>query len=144
VVVKSPINGAGNTLSASVFFHDDAGQTNIVDLFLLVNDPVRGVDGTGGCVVWDKRSTGDVYLLDDAGKSWLGPHKAGTKTVLVNSQCLVSMANIGLAERNGDLEWIASIGFSPRFAGQKSVYARAVNGQKQEGKFALLGSWTSK
>ena len=144
IVLGSPIGGAGNTLTASVTFHDDAGQLNLEEFFFLINDPSRGADGTGACVTRYKRSSGDVYLLDDAGKSWLGPHKAGSKTVLVNSQCLVSLANIGLAETNGDLQWVIAVGFSPKFLGIKNVYAKAINRQKLESNFALLGVWTAK
>src|SRR5689334_4400643 len=98
VVPGQAISGSGKVLSTSVIFHDDGGQLNIADLYLLVNDPAHGVDGANACVVWNKRSTGEVFLLDDAGKSWLGPHRAGTSTVLVNKQCLVSLNNTGLAE----------------------------------------------
>jgi hypothetical protein len=142
VIVNRPISGSGNLLSTSVMFHDDAGQMNITDVFLLINDPTRGVDGTGGCVAWYQRLTGDVYLLDDGGKSWLGPHKAGSKTTLVNSQCLISMRNSGLVEVNGDLQWVTAVGFSPRFSGPRHIYAKALNRQKQESNFELLGAWS--
>lgn len=144
VITGTPLSGSGDTLTLAVAFHDDVGQTNISEVFLLVNDPAHGVDGTAACVVWCQRATGDVYLLDDAGKGWLGPHKLGSKNVLVNRQCLLSLSNTNLAESNGDLQWVVSLGFSKPFAGSKSIYAKAVNGQKLESNFALLGSWTVK
>jgi hypothetical protein len=144
VITGTPLSGSGNTLTTAVLFHDDVGQTNISEVFLLVNDPGRGVDGTGGCVVWCQRITRNVYLLDDAGKGWLGPHKLGTQNVLVNQQCLLSLANTNLAESNGELQWVVSLGFSNPFAGSKNIYAKAVNRQKLESNFALLGSWTAK
>jgi hypothetical protein len=144
VIAGTPLSGSGNTLTSAVAFHDDGGQTNISEVFLLVNDPGRGVDGTGGCVVWCQRLTGDVYLLDDAGKSWLGPHKLASRDVLVNHQCLLSLGNTNVAESNGDLQWVVSLGFSKPFAGSKNIYAKAVNQQKLESNFALLGSWTVK
>jgi hypothetical protein len=127
----------------AVAFHDGASQTNISEVFFLVNDQGRGVDLTGGCVVWCQRLTGDVYLLDDAGKNWLGPHKLGSKDVLVNHQCLVSLSNTGLDESNGDLRWVVSLAFTKPFAGSKNVYAKAVNAQRLDSNFALLGSWTA-
>ena len=144
MIVNTPVSGAGNQLSTSVMFHDNAGQMNITELFLLISDPARGADGTRGCVEWYKRSTGDVYLLDDAGKGWLGPRKAGSKGVLVNSQCLISMGNTGLGEVNGDLQWVTSVGFAQGFSGPKNIYAKALNRQNQEGNFALVGTWTVK
>jgi hypothetical protein len=144
VIPGTPLSGSGNTLTSAVVFHDDAGQTNISEVFMLVNDPGHGVDGTGGCVVWCQRLTGDVYLLDDAGKGWLGPHKLGSQNVLVNHQCLLSLGNTNVAESNGDLQWVVSLGFAKPFAGSKNVYAKAVNQQKLESNFALLGSWTVK
>ena len=144
VIIGTPLSGSGNALNSAVSFHDDAGQTNISEVFFLVNDPGHGADGTGGCVVWCQRLTGDVYLLDDAGKNWLGPHKLGTQNVLVNHQCLLSLANTNLAESNGDLQWVVSLGFAKPFAGPKNIYAKAVNRQKLESNFALLGSWTAK
>lgn len=143
VIVNAPIAGSGHELNTSVMFHDDAGQLNMTDLYLLINDPARGADGTGGCVVWDRRTTGDVFLLEDAGKKWLGPHKAGSDTVLVNSQCLVSLKNTGLAEVKGDLQWVTSVAFAKPFSGLKQVYAKAANRQHLESNFALLGSWTA-
>jgi hypothetical protein len=143
VILSTPLSGSGHELNTSVIFHDDAGQLNMTDLYLLINEPARGADGTGGCVVWDRRTTGDVFLLEDAGKKWLGPHKAGSDTVLVNSQCLVSLKNTGLAEVKGDLQWVTSVAFSKPFSGPKQIYAKAVNRQQRESNFALLGSWTA-
>lgn len=143
VIMEAPISGSGHVLTTSVMFHDDAGQLNITDVFILINDRARGADGTGGCVLWDRRATSDVFLLDDVGKKWLGPHKAGSDTVIVNSQCLVSLKNTGLAEVNSDLQWVTSIAFSRRFSGPKQIYAKAVNRQHLEGNLTLLGSWTA-
>jgi hypothetical protein len=144
VITITPLSGSGSTLTSAVSFHDDAGQMNISEVFLLVNDPGHGVDGTSGCVVWCQRLTGDVYLLDDTGKDWLGPHKLGSQNVLVNHQCLLSLGSTNLAESNGDLQWVVSLGFAKPFAGSKNVYAKGVNKQKLESNFALLGSWTAK
>jgi hypothetical protein len=144
VIIGTPLSGSGDLLTSAVAFHDDAGQTNISEVFFLVNDPSRGVDGAGACVVWCRRLTGDTYFLDDAGKNWLGPHKLGSKNVLVNHQCLLSLGNTGLSESNGDLQWVVSLGFAKPFAGSKNIYAKAVNRQKLESNFALLGSWTAK
>jgi hypothetical protein len=143
VVTGHPISGAGKVLSTSAIFHDDAGQLNITDLFLVINDSTHGVDGTGGCAIWEKRPTGEVYLLDDSGKKWLGPHKAGSSNVLVNSQCLISVQNTGLAEVNQDLQWVTAVAFDKNFSGPKNIYAKAINKQKKESSFALVGSWTA-
>jgi hypothetical protein len=144
VVNGTPLSGSGNTLTTAVAFHDDAGQMNVSEVFLLVNDPAHGVDGTGGCIVWCQRLTGDVYLLDDAGKNWLGPHKLGSPNSMVNHQCLLSLGNTNFAEVNGDLQWVVSLGFAKPFTGPKNIYAKAVNRQKLESNFALLGAWTVK
>lgn len=45
VITNAPIFGSGNVLSTSVMFHDDAGQLNMTDVFLLINDRARGADG---------------------------------------------------------------------------------------------------
>jgi hypothetical protein len=119
VIVKAPVSGEGHLLNTSVMFHDDAGQLNMTDLYFLINEPARGVDGTGGCVLWERRSTGDIFLLDDAGKRWLGPRKAGSDAVIVNSQCLVSLKNTGLAEVEGDLQMVVSVAFAKKFAGPR-------------------------
>jgi hypothetical protein len=143
VIVKAPVSGEGHLLNTSVMFHDDAGQLNMTDLYFLINEPARGVDGTGGCVLWERRSTGDIFLLDDAGKRWLGPRKAGSDAVIVNSQCLVSLKNTGLAEVEGDLQMVVSVAFAKKFAGPRRIYAKAVNRQQLESNFTLLGSWTA-
>ncbi len=143
VVPGHAISGAGKVLSTSAIFHDDAGQLNITDLFLVINDSAHGVDGTGGCAIWEKRPTGEVYLLDDSGKAWLGPHKAGSDNVIVNRQCLISLKNTGLAEVNHDLQWVTAVAFDKRFTGPKNIYAKAINRQKKESSFALVGSWTA-
>jgi hypothetical protein len=143
VVPSQPISGAGKILSTSATFHDDSGQLNITDLFLVINDSAHGVDGTGGCAIWEKRPTGEVYLLDDSGKKWLGPHKAGSNNVIVNGQCLISLKNTGLAEVNQDLQWVTAVAFDKSFTGSKNIYAKAINKQKKESNFALVGSWTA-
>ena len=141
LVAAQRISGSGSRIGITATFHDDAGLANIVQLFAVVNIPSRGVDGTKGCAVWCKPETGDLYLLDDVGKNWLGPKKLGANDAIRNGQCQISAKDSSVADSQGNLRWVVAIEFMPPFRGQKDIYAKAVDRQNRESNFSLLGSW---
>jgi len=141
-VLAPPIAGSGKSLKISAVFHDDGGAANLMEMFVVINTQERGVDGTGGCAVWCKRTTDDVHLLNDAGNDWLGPRKLRASDELTNSQCTLHLNETGLTEVSGNARLEISVSFSNKFAGPKSIFAKAVNQQKREGNFDLLGTWT--
>jgi hypothetical protein len=143
VIPVKAIEGSGKLLKAVAIFHDEAGPSNLAEFYMVINVPARGVDGTAACAVQGHRVTDDVYLLDDTGHKWLGPHKIGSSDVVSNSQCTMNMHDLSLAEVGGNLEWTVSVTFSKNFYGSKSIFAKAINKQKLESNFALLGSWTA-
>jgi hypothetical protein len=142
VVRGAPIAGSGPSLKMSPAFHDDSGVSNLVDIFVVTNTKERGVDGTAGCAVWCRRTTDDVYLLNDAGNNWLGPRKLHSSNTLANGQCTLHVDETGLSEVNGNAQLDISVSFSKKFAGPKTVYAKVLNQQKRESNFDLLGTWT--
>jgi hypothetical protein len=143
VVSGEPITGSGKSLKAVVTFHDDLGPSNLAEFYMVINVPARGVDGTAACAVWCLRPTEDVYLLNDAAHKWMGPHKIGSSDVVSNTQCAINLHDTGLAEVNGNLVWTVSVDFAKPFYGPKSVFAKAINTQKLESNYSLLGTWTA-
>jgi hypothetical protein len=141
VVLGTPIAGSGKDLKISAVVHDDSGVSNLVDIFVVTNTTQRGVDGTGGCAVWFRRATDDVFLLNDAGNDWLGPRKLRANAKLTNSQCTVNLDQTQLNEVAGNAQLQASVSFSKKFTGPKNIYIKALNQQKQESNFDQLGTW---
>jgi hypothetical protein len=143
VIPAKPITGGGKSVKAVATFHDDAGPSNLAEMYMVINTPERGVDGTAACAIQFQSLTDDVYLLDDTGHKWLGPHKIHSSGVISNSQCTLDVHDMALAEAGGNLEWTVSVTFAKHFYGPKSIFAKAINKQKLESNFALLGSWTA-
>jgi hypothetical protein len=140
VLPGDPVSGSGLLVNVAATFHDESGPANLNDLFLVINDPSKGVDGTAGCAIWCNRKSAELFLLDDAGKNWL-TLRNGAGHTLRNSQCAVSPDTTGLAEEAGNLKWVTSITFSRRFPGLKKVWAKATNRQNHESNFTMLGTW---
>jgi hypothetical protein len=145
VVGMTPSAGAGTVSNFNVQFSDPQGQTNITDLFLLFSNTGQGIAGNNACVAWLRRTTGQLYLLNDTGTGWGSPVTMGSPSaILGNTSCLINAQNSGLgATAGGNLLWVLQIGFSQaNFAGSHTVYAQAVNAQNATSNFQTVGTWT--
>ena len=94
---------------------DPDGWSNLTDVRLLVNTSTAMVNAV--CVRYD-RSANKLYLLDDAGTTWLGGVAPGSATTLENSWGRLYCAQTIIAGSGTTLTVTWQISFKSAFAGK--------------------------
>lgn len=123
---------SGPSVALVADFVDPEGASDIASLRLHINS---GLGTTGACSLRYDAAADAVYLLNDAGSSWLGPATPGSAAVLQNSQCRFAMTDVRASLFAGDIRLAAIPQFQPSFSGSKTIYVQAAD------KSGLSSSW---
>ena len=135
IVSVSPSSGSGMSQTFTFVFSDTGGAGDLHQQFILFNS---STGGASACLPqYDGTS---LYLLNDAGSTWLGPMAPGSSSTLANSQCTVAGSSVTLSGTTVILN--LSITFNSSFGGAKNIYMQAYTQEGLNTGMLARGSWT--
>ncbi|MBI5281418.1 MAG: SBBP repeat-containing protein [Candidatus Solibacter usitatus] len=138
-VSVAPSAGSGAAQVFTFTFTDVNGAADIAVLRVLIN---AQQSAAGGCYfAWD-RTTGVIWLADDAGAAWATSARAGTADVAQNSQCAFRAAGSSIATSGATLTLAVDLAFTPAFNGQRLIFANATDAAGLTSPSPQLGSFT--
>jgi uncharacterized repeat protein (TIGR01451 family) len=139
-VSVTPSAGSGTYQTFTVSVLDISGYSAIGSVVLLVN---QALTGTAGCFITISIPSYTVYLLNDAGSTWLSSQPWSNGGLLSNGQCTINARALSASHTANTLTLQIPLIFKPAFAGPKTVWAAAseVSTGLSSG-FQPLGSWS--
>ncbi|MCC7496862.1 MAG: SBBP repeat-containing protein [Bryobacterales bacterium] len=131
--LTAPSSGSGVLQVFTGKFIYPEGFADVFEAPLLVQ---AGTGSPHSCMVDYWLGTKGLYLLDDAGHTWLGPVAPGSMSILENSQCSL-VAAASKFESSGDVLVLTyAVVFKPEFAGNKNTYLYFRE------RWSQVGTWT--
>src|SRR3984893_5055873 len=97
----------------------------------------------GGCFAYYVAASNELYLLNDAGSSAMGPLTPATSGSLSNGQCTVNGADSSAVGTGNSLALTLSVVFNASFKGQQKLYGWASDNGGLNSGWQTLGTWTS-
>ncbi|MEO8025439.1 MAG: PQQ-dependent sugar dehydrogenase, partial [Bryobacteraceae bacterium] len=136
----NPASGSGVNTVFTFSFTDADGQQDLSVLNVLINS---ALDGRQACYLAFVPTSGALYLVNDTGTQLLpGITLASAVTDLANSQCTVHSAGSSAVNgANGLITLTLNVSFSAAFAGNKLVYAAAVDSVGHNTGWQPIGVW---
>ena len=138
-VSVTPSSGTGPSRSFSFAYSDGNGYTDAFLTMQIINSTLQK---SNGCATIYIRPSNQLFLLDDAGTSWLGPAVIGTSGTLNNSQCSINLGGAFTTQSNLSLNLNIPITFSSTFRGLKNVYMLGMDNGGLGSGWQQRGSWT--
>jgi peptidyl-Asp metalloendopeptidase len=139
-VSVSPASGSGSSKTFGYTFSDGNGYADIPAVQMLINSALRA---NGGCYLYYSRSANRVYLMNDAGSTWLGSIVLGSSGTLQNSQCQVNGSGSSSSASGNNLTVNVAVSFQAGFAGSKVNYMLAQDSAGLSSGWQSKGSWTA-
>jgi hypothetical protein len=137
VVSSTPSSGTGLTQTFTLVYSDTAGWASLNNLQVNFSSPLSGANA---CYVgWNP--AGVVYLLNDAGNTFLGPVTLGSAGSVSNSQCTVNGAGSSTSGSGNNMTLTLALTFSASFAGTQNIYMFASDSGSATG-WVTAGTWT--
>ncbi len=137
-VTASPSSGTGATQTFALTYGDTAGATDLMTGWVWFT-PSMSSSSANSCMVYYDRPGNRVFLLNDAGASYLsGAMGSGT---LQNSQCSIALGSSSRTVSGTTLTVNLAMTFKPAFAGAKNIFMFATNGTVNSG-WQDRGDWT--
>ncbi|MEZ5351927.1 MAG: BACON domain-containing carbohydrate-binding protein [Bryobacteraceae bacterium] len=142
VTPPSPTSGTGNTQTFIFNFSDTDGAADLNVLNVLINN---AIDGRFACYIAFVRSSGTLFLVNDAGQAG-GPF-AGSITIpgagtVSNSQCTINATGSSVLMSGNSLALTLNITFTPAFSGRRVMYVAARDTIENNTGWHALGVWT--
>jgi hypothetical protein len=136
----NPAQGSGTDQSYTFTFSDALGIQNLGVANILIN---HSLDGRHACYLAFARAANVLYLVNDAGDTWLPGKSLNAEGSLSNSQCAVSWDRGPVVAADNDLALSLNISFSPAFGGGRVFYlaARDANGENNTG-WQSMAAWS--
>jgi hypothetical protein len=130
---------AGDTVYFSTTFADPDGATNLKTVYFLVS----AIPSTSGQAVYlaYNQNVGQMFLRNDANSAWLGGFAPGSAHTLENSRVILDVANSTATGAGQDLTVTWALQFRPAFAGQKNLYASALDDRNYYAAWQKKGAW---
>ena len=122
-VSVTPSSGSGlGPQTFSYLYTDGSGYQNIS-----FAESILGTSAnlTGSCSTMYVPATSGVYLMNDAGGSWLGPLKIGQSGTLQNSQCTLNAQTSSASGSGTSLTVNLALSFQPTFIGLLNNFMHA-------------------
>jgi hypothetical protein len=123
VLRMAPSAPNGTRIIVDLILADAQGVTDLAFGYGLIHSALANPNG---CMFLADRAWKAVYLLNDAGTAWTSAF-LGENKVLENSQCRIFPATSTQATLGNALRYSIDIAFKPGFAGEKKVWASAVD-----------------
>jgi hypothetical protein len=83
-----------------------------------------------------------LYLLDNAGSSWMGGYLPGSAHVISNAQCRLNCARTTVVKSGRVVQVKWNLLFRPSFAGRKRLYMRGTDRRGAVAQWQRKGNWT--
>jgi hypothetical protein len=94
------------------------------------------------CAVEYVRASNQLFLMNDAGSSWLGPAIPGSAATLQNSQCTLNAQTSSVSPSTNNLTVNYALSFAVPFSGPKSVLLNITNNASLSSDWQAIGTWT--
>jgi Putative binding domain, N-terminal len=139
----SPGDGAGSTETFTLTFEDSNGYQDLAVVNVLINNFLNGVDACYVAFVPTGATSGELFLVDDAGDGGYAsgsPISLPSSNTLQNSQCNVSATGSSVSASGNTLTLILAVTFTQGFSGNKILYTAARSNSQSSG-WQALGTW---
>ena len=138
LISESSSSGQGSSWLFTLNYSDPEGATNFNDTRVLLN---TSMSEAFACEVIYYVGTNQFYLANDAGTGLQGPVSPGGSGTISNSQCTLSGSASSVSTSGNNLTMVVSLTFSSGFAGQKTVYMRAIDNEGLDTGFQQKGTF---
>jgi hypothetical protein len=136
----NPPSGSGTAQTFALQYSSSAGATSVSEAWVWFN-ATFATTAANSCLIFYERATQVVWLLNDAGTTWVAGAPGVTST-LQNSQCAIALANNGVVLSGNTLTLSLAITFTASFSGVKNVYMYGAAGSAASG-WQDRGDWTA-
>jgi len=133
-----PTTPGGNSGTLTTIAQDANGYADIQIVYLLID---RTLSGLNACFLMYNRGTNGLYLMNDAGTSWLPALVPGASGAVSNSQCTLNANSSSVNGAGATLSVVFSLQFQPGFAGSKNLYFAAFDFNNAGTGWQAFGSW---
>jgi hypothetical protein len=133
-----PNSGGGASASLSFTFLDANGADDIWWTQIIINDRIGHV---GACTIHLDRISRLLYLVDDAGVSFLPGVDPGTSASVENGQCQLRMSGTTTSVSGTVLTLTLDVAFKSSFQGDKVVYANVADRAGAGAYWIPTGTW---
>jgi hypothetical protein len=140
VVSVNPTGGSGLGPQTFSFVYSDPNGFAFVNEVRALFSPTGA--GSNSCYLYYVRSTNRLYLLNDAGNSFLGPFTLGVAGTLQNSQCSVNAGNSSASGSGNNLTLNLNLTFTTAFAGPQVIFMKADDNVGLTSGWQSMGNWT--
>jgi hypothetical protein len=134
-----PSSGSGATQVFTFVSSDPAGYTAITAQQFLFTGTSFSL--SGACYLFVNRSTGLIYLTNDAATAWQSPVSFAQGGVVQNSQCSLNASASSMTGSGSTLTVNLSITFQSAFSGAKNVFMQVSDSTQNTG-WVQRGAWT--
>src|ERR1017187_5298131 len=134
-----PATGSGLSASFQAAASDAAGYADLASVELLFG---ASTNQPNSCDLKYDRTVNRLWILNDAGTSWIGPGIPGSAAVFSNSQCSLNMAGAAVVASGSVLTVTFPLTFTSAFIGQKTVYLSEATVNGDTSGYLALGTWT--
>jgi hypothetical protein len=141
-VSVTPSNGSSlpdTYAPISAVYDDMNGYQNMEYMYLLVN--TSSVSYVNCLYARYIASSNLLYLMDDAGSSWLGGFAPGSANVIENSYCRLDCATTTVSGSWTSLTITWNVSFKSSFFGSKNVYLKAIDTLNANSGWQVKGLW---
>jgi len=132
-------SGPGQWVTITSTFADPDGWTNLRQAQLLVRDSLAMANSL---LVRYDQDQNKLYLLDDAGSSWLGGYAPGSSHILENSQGKLDVGNTVVSGSGTTLTISWRVAFKSSLAGTQKTYHYVQDDGGEEDGWTQVGTWT--
>jgi hypothetical protein len=140
VVSVTPGSGSGLGPQTFSFVYSDPNGFAYLNTVSALFSPAGS--GSNSCYLLYVRPVNSLYLLNDAGTSWLGPMTPGAAGTLQNSQCSVNVGGSSVSGSGNNLTTNLAITFTSSFAGTQTTFMKADDNGGLTSGWKVLGSWS--
>ena len=138
-VSVTPNVGSGLTQTFQLLASDSNGSTDLTQVWVWFTAAFSNVSANS-CLLYYSQTANQVYLLNDAGNTWM-PMTPGTAGTLQNSQCSLNVGAMTLTPSGTNLTVTLPMTFKAPYAGLKQVWMYAAGGIGNTG-WQQRGTWT--
>src|SRR5205085_8442808 len=135
-VSATPSSGSGLSQKFAALYSDSNGLADINVVMLSVN---TSSSLANACVVEYVRATNQLFLMNDAGTTWIGPGAPGSPGTLQNSQCTLDLQTSSASSVGTEVTVNYALSFANSFQGSKSVFMKTSNASLSTG-FETMGT----
>ena len=139
-VSVTPNSGSGLSPQTFNLVYADSGGFSYLNDVQVLFSPLESLSNS--CMLQYTPSTNNLYLMNDAGTTWLGPMTLGTAGTLQNSQCGVNVGSSSVSGSGNNLTLNLPITFTSSFAGTQTIWMIAYDNAGLSSGLQNMGTWS--